>query len=140
MEVADVEAVAIALPPDVQAPLALRAAQAGRHLVLDKPVALRPEDAEAIAAAVEERDLASVVFFTRRFTQETEKFLAEAVPVGGWTEACVDHLGSIFTGELRATALGAICSHSFVKARESGFRSKSPLIATAPLMTSAGRP
>jgi predicted dehydrogenase len=97
--IADVEAVAIALPPDVQAPLALRAAEAGRHLVLDKPVALRPEDAEAIAAAVEERDLASVVFFTRRFTPETEKFLAEAVSAGGWTEAHVDHLGSIFTGD-----------------------------------------
>jgi predicted dehydrogenase len=94
---AEVDAVAIALPPAVQAPLALRAAQAGKHLVLDKPVALRAEEAEAIAAAVEERDLASVVFFTRRFTPETESFLAEAVAAGGWTEARVDHLGSIFT-------------------------------------------
>ncbi|MEV6298405.1 Gfo/Idh/MocA family oxidoreductase [Actinoplanes sp. NPDC051861] len=96
---ADVDAVAIALPPHVQGPLALRAAEAGKHLVLDKPVALTAEDAEAIAAAVEERDLASVVFFTRRFTPETEGFLAEAVAAGGWTEARVDHLGSIFTDD-----------------------------------------
>ncbi|MEU4559640.1 Gfo/Idh/MocA family oxidoreductase [Actinoplanes sp. NPDC023936] len=94
--IADVDAVAIALPPDVQAPIALRAAQAGRHLVLDKPVALRAEEAEAVAAAVAERDLASVVFFTRRFTPELSAFVTEAARTGGWTEARVDHLGSIF--------------------------------------------
>ncbi|MEU4426286.1 Gfo/Idh/MocA family oxidoreductase [Actinoplanes sp. NPDC024001] len=94
--IADVDAVAIALPPDVQAPLALRAAQAGRHLLLDKPVALRTDEAEAIAAAVTERDLASVVFFTRRFAPEISAFVAEAAATGGWTEARVDHLGSIF--------------------------------------------
>ncbi|MEU4687639.1 Gfo/Idh/MocA family oxidoreductase [Actinoplanes sp. NPDC023714] len=95
--IADVDAVAIALPPDVQAPIALRAAEAGRHLVLDKPVALRAEDAETIASAVTARDLASVVFFTRRFTPVMTEFLADAVATGGWTEARVDHLGSIFT-------------------------------------------
>ena len=52
--IADVEAVAIALPPDVQAPLALRAAQAGRHLLLDKPVAFQTAMAEEIAAAAAE--------------------------------------------------------------------------------------
>src|SRR4051812_49671198 len=36
----DVDAVAIALPPDVQAPLAVRAAEAGKHLLLGKPIAL----------------------------------------------------------------------------------------------------
>ena len=37
---ADVDAVAVALPPDVQAPLAVRAAEAGKHLLLEKPIAL----------------------------------------------------------------------------------------------------
>src|SRR4051794_10659427 len=36
---ADVDAVSFALPPDVQAPLALRAAEAGKHLLLEKPIA-----------------------------------------------------------------------------------------------------
>ncbi|WP_328461934.1 Gfo/Idh/MocA family oxidoreductase [Actinoplanes sp. NBC_00393] len=94
--IADVDAVAIALPPDVQAPIALRAAEAGRHLLLDKPVALRTDEANALAAAVAERDLASVVFFTRRFAPEVSGFVAGAVATGGWTEARVDHLGSIF--------------------------------------------
>lgn len=95
--IADVDAVAIALPPDVQAPIALRAATAGRHLILDKPVSLRTAEASALASAVADRDVASVVFFTRRFVPEVEKFLAEAIAEGGWTEARVDHLGSIFT-------------------------------------------
>jgi predicted dehydrogenase len=95
--IADVDTVAIALPPDVQAPIAIRAARAGRHLMLDKPVALRTEEAVELASAVAGRDLASVVFFTRRFVPETERFIADAVAAGGWTEARVDHLGSIFT-------------------------------------------
>jgi hypothetical protein len=41
--IADVDAIAIALPPDVQAPIALRAARAGKHLLLDKPVAFTTE-------------------------------------------------------------------------------------------------
>src|SRR4051794_18827552 len=57
----EVEAVAIALPPVVQAPIALAAAQAGKHLLLDKPVAFEPRAAAGIAAAVAERNLASVV-------------------------------------------------------------------------------
>ena len=47
----DVEAVAIALPPAVQAPLAARAALAGRHLLVDKPLALDVTDARAVADA-----------------------------------------------------------------------------------------
>ncbi|HEU4350104.1 MAG TPA: Gfo/Idh/MocA family oxidoreductase, partial [Actinoplanes sp.] len=92
----DVEAVAIALPPDVQAPLALRAAHAGRHLLLDKPVAFQTEFAEEIAAATADHDVASVVFFTRRFTPQLQQFLAEAVATGGWVEARVDHVGTIY--------------------------------------------
>ncbi|MDI6097840.1 Gfo/Idh/MocA family oxidoreductase [Actinoplanes sp. NEAU-A12] len=92
--IADVDAVAVALPPDVQAPIALRAARAGRHLLLDKPVALRTADAEALAEAA--AGVASVVFFTRRFTPELDAFVAEAVETGGWSEARIDHLGSIF--------------------------------------------
>ncbi|MCU7724538.1 Gfo/Idh/MocA family oxidoreductase [Actinoplanes sp. KI2] len=95
--IGDVDAVAIALPPDVQAPIALRAARAGRHLLLDKPVAFTPAEADEIAAAVDERNLASAVFFTRRLEPVTADFLAEARALGGWREARVDHLGSIFT-------------------------------------------
>jgi predicted dehydrogenase len=94
--IADVDAVAIALPPSVQAPIALRAARAGRHLMLDKPVAFTAAEADEISAAVAERDLASVVLFTRRFMPQLNEFLAGAVATGGWVEARVDHVGSIY--------------------------------------------
>src|SRR4051794_12944197 len=60
--IADVDAIAVALPPDVQAPIALAAARAGKHLLLDKPVAFTVEEADAIAATVDEGHLASAVF------------------------------------------------------------------------------
>src|ERR1700761_6584856 len=41
-----VDAVAFAVPPHVQAPLAIRAAQAGKHLLLEKPIALSADDAD----------------------------------------------------------------------------------------------
>src|ERR1700761_2161601 len=49
--IADVDAVAIALPPDVRAPIARGAAGAGKHLLLDKPIAFTNEEANEIVAA-----------------------------------------------------------------------------------------
>ena len=92
----DVEAVAIALPPAVQAPLALQAARAGKHLLLDKPVALERAVADEIADAVAAHNVASIVFFTRRFLPELAGFIEQAVETGGWTEARVDHVGTIY--------------------------------------------
>lgn len=75
---ADVDAVAMAVPPDVQAPLAVRAARAGRHLLLEKPLALSEPDARAVVDAVEASGVACLVFFTQRFLPEMEQWL-EAV-------------------------------------------------------------
>ena len=52
-----VDAVAFAVPPDVQAPLAIRAAEAGKHLLLEKPVALGVEDADAVVTAVDRKSV-----------------------------------------------------------------------------------
>jgi predicted dehydrogenase len=93
----DVDAIAVALPPDIQAPIALQAARAGRHLMLDKPVAFTAAEADGIVAAVSERKLASAVFFTRQFMPALRGFLAETQAAGGWIEARVDHVGSIYT-------------------------------------------
>jgi predicted dehydrogenase len=95
--IADVDAIAVALPPDVQAPIALRAARAGKHLLLDKPVAFTSAEADEISAAAAGSGAASVVLFTRRFMPQLEQFLAQAVATGGWVEARVDHVGSIYT-------------------------------------------
>jgi predicted dehydrogenase len=93
--IAAVEAVAIALPPDVQAPLAARAARAGRHLMLDKPLALDVAAADEVVAAVESTGVASVVFFTTRFVPSVAAFLADA-PGRGFDGAQIVMCGSIF--------------------------------------------
>ena len=80
-----VDAVAFAVPPQVQAPLAVRAAQAGKHLLLEKPIALSAEDADAVVTAVEKSGVASVVFFTWRFNREIRAWLADEQARGGWS-------------------------------------------------------
>jgi predicted dehydrogenase len=74
----EVDAVAIALPPDVQTPLAERAAAAGKHLLLEKPIALDVPAADRLVAAVDAAGVASVVFFTFRFQPETSSWLEQA--------------------------------------------------------------
>ena len=64
---AGIDAVAFAVPPDVQAPIAMRAGSAGKHLLLEKPIAISAADADALADAAEQAQVASVVFFTARF-------------------------------------------------------------------------
>jgi len=52
----DVDAVAIALPDHLHRDVAVAACQAGKHVLLEKPMALSVEDAEAVAAAAREAD------------------------------------------------------------------------------------
>ncbi len=80
----DVEAVAFSVPPDVQAELAIRAAQAGKHLLLDKPIALSPDKAHELVAAASANRAASVVFFTDRFVVEVRSWLTQISHEDGW--------------------------------------------------------
>jgi predicted dehydrogenase len=91
-----VDAVAVALPPDVQAPLAEQAALAGRHLLLDKPVALTAEAANRVTAAAEASGVSSVVFFTKRFETAIEAFLGGMAASGPWDGARITLLNSIY--------------------------------------------
>jgi predicted dehydrogenase len=79
-----VDAVTFAVPPHVQAPLAIRAAEAGKHLLLEKPIALSVADADKLVAAVESSGVASVVFFTLRFNTEIRAWLTDEHARGGW--------------------------------------------------------
>ena len=82
---ASVDAVAFAVPPHVQAPLAIRAAQAGKHLLLEKPVALSLADADRLVTAVDAAGVASIVFFTWRFNTEIRAWLTDEQARGGWS-------------------------------------------------------
>lgn len=79
-----VDAVSYAVPPDVQAPLAIEAARAGKHLLLDKPVALDPDVARELRDAARSTGSRSVVFFTARYTPETRSWLDELAASGNW--------------------------------------------------------
>jgi predicted dehydrogenase len=75
---ADVDAVSFSVPPDVQVPLAVRAAEAGKHLLLEKPIALDLAGADRVVGAVRAAGVASVVFFTFRFQRGTATWLEQA--------------------------------------------------------------
>ena len=80
----DVDALTFAVPPEVQCDLAIRAAEAGRHLLLEKPIATDVAGAERLEDAVARAQVASIVFFTRRFVPETSEWLQRVEDLAGW--------------------------------------------------------
>jgi predicted dehydrogenase len=77
------DAVAFAVPPEVQAELGTRAAEAGKHLLLDKPIATSLESAQRLVDAVDRAGVSTVVFFTMRFSETRRQWLA-SVDQGEW--------------------------------------------------------
>jgi predicted dehydrogenase len=72
------EAVAFAVPPDVQAALAPRAARAGKALLLEKPLALDLGGARALAGTVAEYGVVTQLVLTKRYHRRTRAFLTAA--------------------------------------------------------------
>jgi predicted dehydrogenase len=72
-----VDLLTFAVPPQVQAELALRAAEAGKHLLLEKPVATDLAAADRLVEAVERSAVSTVVFFTYRFVPFFERWLED---------------------------------------------------------------
>lgn len=93
----DVDAVAFSVPPHVQAPLAIRAARAGKHLLLEKPIALSRDESDALVDEVEAAGVASVVFFTSRFQPEVREWLAEVNSTSDWDGATAHWLANAFS-------------------------------------------
>jgi predicted dehydrogenase len=90
-----VEAVAICVPPEAQVELARRAALAGRHLLLEKPLAIGLAAAQTVVAAVESAGVAAVVFFTERFLSSRETWLDSLRAHDDWLGADAVWLGSL---------------------------------------------
>ncbi|WP_338051764.1 Gfo/Idh/MocA family protein [Pseudonocardia acidicola] len=86
----DVDAVAFAVPPGVQAELVPLAAVAGRHLILEKPLADSQAGARAVAAAVEAAGVYSTMMLTLRFDPTIRSWL-DGIPAG----AGADTVGSM---------------------------------------------
>jgi predicted dehydrogenase len=97
------DAVAFAVPPDVQPVLAIQAANAGLALLLDKPLALDVASAHAVRDAVVAAGVSTVHFLTYEFHPETRAFLA-AAQARDWLAADARFLtGSFLPGNPFAT-------------------------------------
>jgi predicted dehydrogenase len=92
---AQVDAVAFAVPPETQAELGAVAARAGKHLLLDKPVATDVEAARVLRDAAAEAGGASVVFFTDRFMTRSRDWFREVAATGGWRGGWVRWFSSL---------------------------------------------
>jgi predicted dehydrogenase len=72
------DALAIAVAPDAQPEIAMRAAAAGRAVLLEKPIAADLAAAEALAAAVAAANVPSLVMLTYRFHPLLREFVDAA--------------------------------------------------------------
>jgi len=96
------EAVAFAVPPDVQAALASHAARAGKALLLDKPIALDLDGARALADTVAECGVVTQLVLTKRYHPSTRAFLTAAATFdAAGARAC--YLHGAFLGGAMAT-------------------------------------
>lgn len=97
------EAVAFAVPPDVQAVLAARAARAGKPLLLEKPIGLTLDEARSLVEAVDRAGVPTQLMLTKRYSPGVRDFLATAAdfPVHGARAMFVS--GAFLPGSVFAT-------------------------------------
>ncbi|NSW79313.1 MAG: Gfo/Idh/MocA family oxidoreductase [Chthonomonadetes bacterium] len=98
VEHSQVDAVDICLPHDLHAEVAIAAAEAGKHIFVEKPIATTLEDGWRMVHAARRADVRLMVAFVERFeaeNQRTKQLLDE-----GWLGvpvlAQVDHLQDVF--------------------------------------------
>lgn len=106
-----VDAVTFSVSPQVQAELAVRAAAAGKHLLLEKPLAIGLPAAEQVVQAVDAAGVAALVFFNDRYLPEPEDFLTSMTgAVGGRAEwlACLQTPDNPFAHSPWRHAQGAL--------------------------------
>jgi hypothetical protein len=103
-----VDLVSIALPPDVQARLAATAARAGKHLLLDKPLALDLTAVDGVVDAVDQTGVITLTFLTYMFQPDVIEWLHRmgdlATTAGPWEGAIVSCAGSINSPKARTAA------------------------------------
>ncbi|MDT7799751.1 MAG: hypothetical protein QOI78_3184 [Actinomycetota bacterium] len=99
-----VDAVAFAVPPSIQAELGVRAAEAGKHLILEKPIAADLAGAQRLADAVAAADVAALVMLTLRYSAQTQEWLAGLGQAGGWAGGGARWLsGALLGGQYAAS-------------------------------------
>jgi predicted dehydrogenase len=92
------DAVAFAVPPDVQATLAERAARAGKHLLLEKPIAMTVEQGEALCDAIDAAGVRSMVVLSNRYSEAVRSFLHDAQTFGALGGRAIFVSGALLGG------------------------------------------
>ena len=92
------DAVAFAVPPDVQAEHAAEAARAGKAVLLEKPIAGSLAGAEALAEAVAAAGVASMVVLSWRYSEAVRSFLGRATE-GTWLGGRGIFVSGAFVGD-----------------------------------------
>jgi predicted dehydrogenase len=97
----DVDLVVVSTPPSTHADWALRAIRAGKHVIVEKPFAIRTEEADAVLAEAEAAGLLAVVYQNRRFDPD-HLAVRRAVRSGA--------LGEVFSIETFVGGFGHPCN------------------------------
>lgn len=100
-----VDAVAIVVAPGAQPDLACRAAEAGCHLLLEKPLALDKAGAARVVSAVEEAGVQAISYFALHYIEPGATWLREILFPGDWEVA-----STVLTGS--SNAAGSPFKHS----------------------------
>lgn len=77
----DVDAVSLALPNNLHMPVAIAALEAGKHVLVEKPLALNAEEGQLMVDAAERAGRVLAIAFNRRYRQDVQ--LVERHVAGG---------------------------------------------------------
>ncbi|MBA62143.1 MAG: oxidoreductase [Planctomycetaceae bacterium] len=94
-----IDLIDICLPPDLHADVAKRALQAGKHVLIEKPMALTAEDCEAIVAAANENNRQALVAHVLPFFPEYA-YLRNAVSSGQYGKLLGGHFNRVISDPL----------------------------------------
>jgi predicted dehydrogenase len=93
------EAVAFAVPPDVQATMATEAARAGKALLLDKPIGLTLAEAVALTEAVDAAGVVSQLTLSNRYRPRVREFLTHAAAFDTFGAQARQLTGAVIAGD-----------------------------------------
>ena len=94
-----IDLIDICLPPDLHADIAKRALQAGKHVLIEKPMALTAQECEEIVAVAEENSRQAMVAHVLPFFQEYT-YLRNAVSSGEYGKLLGGHFNRVISDPL----------------------------------------
>ena len=78
----EIDAVVVSTRHHLHAPIAIKALEAGKHVLVEKPMAMNTADASLLAEAAREKSLHLIVGHNRRYAPLTRRLLASMPPSG----------------------------------------------------------